>query len=99
MPLKSSMTAGNSRLDTLRAPVERLATPPTLRATIRGKLRAGVSPQAITLIIGAFAPPNAPAREDGAGRRRVAIEHMPIGQRVALFHAIEGLARIIHEAA
>ena len=91
MLLSFSTTSGNSRLDALLAPLERLVTPATLRATIRGKLRAGVSPQAITLIIGAYAPPDAPAREDCNGRRRVAIEHVPVGERVALLHAIEGL--------
>jgi hypothetical protein len=69
---------------------EHVLTAATLRTAIRAKIREGVSPRAISMLVNAYAP-DAPAGRDEAGIQRRAVEVIPQERRVAFLIALNEL--------
>jgi hypothetical protein len=72
--------------------LQRAITATTLRAAIRAKIRVGVTPRAISLLIIAHASPDARGeRKDPTGVQRIAVEKIPNGRRAAFVAALDQL--------
>jgi hypothetical protein len=71
--------------------LEHVITAETLRMAIRAKLRIPVSRRTISLLIQAYAPTAIPGRDDGTDVRRLPVEAIPDGQRVAFLGALDQL--------
>jgi hypothetical protein len=65
-------------------------TASTLRTAIRAKIREGVSPRAISVLVNGYAP-DAPAGRNDGGVERRAVEVIPPGRRVDFLVALNGL--------
>jgi hypothetical protein len=64
-----------------------IITSATLRTAIRGRISAGISPRTISLLIHAYAPPEARGRDED-GVQRLAVEAIPHERRVAFLDAL-----------
>jgi len=72
--------------------LQRVITAATLRQAIRAKIRVGVNPRAISLLINAHASPDARSdREDETGVQRLAVETIPHARRAAFLAALDRL--------
>jgi hypothetical protein len=65
-----------------------------LRTAIRERISKGISRRAVSLLINAYAPPNAQGRDDGSDVQRLAVEVIPHSRRAAFLCE---LARLQHD--
>jgi hypothetical protein len=54
-----------------------------LRTAIRERISAGISRRTVSLLINAYAPPNAQGRDDGSDVQRLPVEVIPHSGRAA----------------